>query len=344
MTNTPRTKAFASQADLADKQITFEQLSPHCWAYTAEGDPNSGVIIGDKFIMVSDATATPALAQDLIANIRSVSNKPIKYVLLTHYHAVRVLGASAYIAEGATEIIASQGTLELIIERGAQDMQSEMERFPRLFRGADSVPGLTWPTLVIGGGNPTRQVTGADGRSAGEVPGKLTLDLGGVTVQIWHPGPGHTRGDTIAWVEAEKVLFSGDLVEYEAGVYTGDAQLQEWPATLEALRALKAEAIVPGRGEAMKGAANVNKALDYTLRWVETLYRCGQEAVAKGMDLKAAMAHTRQSMDPLFGQVFIYEHCLPFDVSRAFDEASGIKNPRIWTAQRDQEMWASLQA
>ena len=57
----PATKAFASQADLADKKITFERLSPHCWAYTAEGDPNSCVIIGDKFIMVSDATATPAL-------------------------------------------------------------------------------------------------------------------------------------------------------------------------------------------------------------------------------------------------------------------------------------------
>jgi glyoxylase-like metal-dependent hydrolase (beta-lactamase superfamily II) len=334
MTSTPTTKAFASQADLADKKITFEQLSPHCWAYTAEGDPNSGVVIGDKFIMVSDATATPAMAQDLITRIRGVSDKPIKYVLLTHYHAVRVLGASAYIAEGATEVIASQGTLELIIERGAQDMQSEMERFPRLFRGADSVPGLTWPTLVIGGGNP----------AVGEVPGKLTLDLGGVKVQIWHPGPGHTRGDTIAWVEEEKVLFSGDLVEYEAGVYTGDAQLQEWPATLEALRALKAEAIVPGRGEAMKGAANVNKALDYTQAWVETLFRCGQEAAAQGLDLKAAMAHTRKSMDPIFGQVFIYEHCLPFDVSRAYDEASGIKNPRIWTAERDRQMWAALQA
>jgi glyoxylase-like metal-dependent hydrolase (beta-lactamase superfamily II) len=334
MTSTTPTKAFASQADLADKKITFEQLSTHCWAYTAEGDPNSGVIIGDKFIMVSDATATPAMAQDLIAKIRTISDKPIKYVLLTHYHAVRVLGASAYIAEGATEVIASQGTLELIIERGAQDMQSEMERFPRLFRGADSVPGLTWPTLIIGGGNP----------SQGEVPGKLTLDLGGVTVQVWHPGPGHTRGDTIAWVDAEKVLFSGDLVEYEAGVYTGDAQLQEWPATLDALRALKAEYIVPGRGEAMKGAADVLKALDYTQRWVETLYRCGKEAAVQGMDLKAAMAHTRKSMDPIFGQVFIYEHCLPFDVSRAFDEASGIKNPRIWTAERDKEMWASLQA
>jgi len=324
-------KAFASQADLQDKQITFEQLSPHCWAYTAEGDPNSGVIIGDKYIMVSDATATPAMAQDLIAKIRTVSDKPIKYVLLTHYHAVRVLGASAYLAEGATEIIASRGTHDLIVERGAQDMQSEMERFPRLFRGADSVPGLTWPTMVIGDGTPGRQ-------------GSLTVDLGGVKVEIWHPGPGHTKGDTIAWVEAEGVLFSGDLVEYEAGVYTGDAQLEEWPATLEALRALNAEFIVPGRGEAMKGHANVHKALDYTQRWVSTLFQAGKEAVAAGMDLKAAMAHTRQSMDPVFGHVFIYEHCLPFDVTRAFDEASGIKHPRIWTAERDKAMWDALQA
>jgi glyoxylase-like metal-dependent hydrolase (beta-lactamase superfamily II) len=323
-------KAFASQADLEDKKITFEQLSPHCWAYTAEGDPNSGVIIGEKFIMVSDATATPAMAQDLIAQIRKISDKPIKYVLLTHYHAVRVLGASAYVAEGATEIIASRGTYELIVERGAQDMQSEMERFPRLFRGADSVPGLTWPTLVIGDGQPGRQ-------------GSLDIDLGGVKVQIWHPGAGHTRGDTIAWVESETVLFSGDLVEYEAGVYTGDAQLEEWPATLEALRALNAEYLVPGRGDAMKGNANVNKALDYTKRWVTTLFQAGKEAAAANMDLKDAMAHTRKSMDPVFGHVFIYEHCLPFDVSRAYDEAKGIKHPRIWTAERDKDMWAALQ-
>ena len=330
MSNAP-TKAFASQADLADKTIKFEQLSKHCWAYTAEGDPNSGVIIGDKYIMVSDATATPDMARDLIAKIRTVSDKPIKYVLLTHYHAVRVLGASAYTAEGATEVIASRGTYELIVERGAQDMQSEIERFPRLFRGVEGIPGLTWPTLVVGDGKPGRQ-------------GSLTVDLGGVKVEIWHPGSGHTRGDTIAWVEEEKVLFSGDLVEYEAGVYTGDAQLEEWPATLEALRALNAQAIVPGRGEAMKGQADVNKALDYTKRWVETLFRCGKEAAAQGLDLKASMAHTRKSMDPIFGHVFIYEHCLPFDVSRAYDEAKGIKNPRIWTADRDKEMWAALQA
>jgi hypothetical protein len=112
---------------------------------------------------------------------------------------------------------------------------------------------------------------------------------------------------------------------------------------LEALRALRAEAIVPGRGEAMKGLAEVNQALDYTKRWVETLYAAAKEAAAANMDLKAAMAHTRKTMDPVFGQVFIYEHCLPFDVSRAYDEAKGIKIPRVWTAERDKEMWAALQ-
>ena len=71
--------------------------------------------------------------------------------------------------------------------------------------------------------------------------------------------------------------------------------------------------------------------------------QAGKEAAAANMDLKAAMSHTRKSMDPLFGHVFIYEHCLPFDVTRAVDEASGIKHPRIWTAERDKEMWFSLQ-
>ena len=326
-------KAFASQADLADKKITFEQLSAHCWAYTAEGDPNSGVIIGDKYVLVSDATATPSLARDLIARIRTVTDKPIKYVLLTHYHAVRVLGASAFVAEGATEVIASQGTYELIAERGKEDMQSEMDRFPRLFRNGEEIPGLTWPTLVIAGGNAAR----------GEVPGRLVVDLGGVRVQIWSPGNGHTRGDTIAWVEQDKVLFSGDLVEFNAGVYTGDAHLEEWPATLQALRALNAQALVPGRGEALQGAARVKEGIDYTQRWVETLFRCAREAAAQDLDLKATMAHTRKAMDPIFGHVFIYEHCLPFDVSRAYDEARGIKVPRVWTAERDKEMWASLQ-
>ena len=142
-------KQFASVADLEVKKTTFEQLSAHCWAYTAEGDPNTGVVIGEDAVLICDALATPVMAQNLIAEIRKVTDKPIKYVVLSHYHAVRVLGASAYRAEGLQEIIASQGTYEMIVERGAQDMQSEYERFPRLFQAFESIPGLTWPTLMF---------------------------------------------------------------------------------------------------------------------------------------------------------------------------------------------------
>ncbi|WP_300450759.1 MBL fold metallo-hydrolase [Accumulibacter sp.] len=318
------TGQFASIADLDEKKTSFVQLSAHCWGYTAEGDPNAGVIITDESVLVVDTLATPVMARRLIGEIRRLTDRPIKYVVLSHYHAVRVLGAAAYRSEGLQEIIASRGTYEMIAERGAQDMQSEYERFPRLFQAFESIPGLTWPTLVFGG--------------------PLTLWMDGLEVCVMHPGAGHTRGDTVVWVPSESVLFSGDLVECEAACYAGDAQLADWPATLAVIRALGAEKLLPGRGPALRDPAAVARGIDYTTDFVSTLFACAQEAVAAGMTLQQAMAHTRRAMDPKFGQVFIYEHCLPFDVVRAVDEAGGIRHPRIWTAERDREMWHALQA
>ena len=142
-------KKFASHADLEEKQVSFTKLSDHAYAYTAEGDPNTGIIIGDDAVLVADTQATPAMAQDVIRRIREVTDKPIKYVVLTHYHAVRVLGASAYQPQ---QILASQDTYDLIVERGEQDKASEIGRFPRLFSNVESVPpGMTWPTMTFTG-------------------------------------------------------------------------------------------------------------------------------------------------------------------------------------------------
>lgn len=313
------TKAFASQADLKPKKIRFEKLSANCYAFTAEGDPNTGVIVGDDGVMVIDAQATPLMAREVIRRIRKVTKKPIRYVTLSHYHAVRVLGASAYRAE---QVIASQRTLGLIRERGRQDMASEIGRFPRLFRGRESIPGLTWPTIVF--------------------KDEMTVMMGRLEVKIIHPGPGHTGGDTIVWVPSQRVLFSGDLVEYEAGIYTGDAHLEEWPNTLDKLSALKPRALVPGRGPALKTARESEKAIRYTRDFVRGLYANARRGVAARKSLKDVYAATRRNMDPAYGAYPIYEHCMPFDVSRAYDEARGIKHPRIWTAKRDREMWSSI--
>jgi glyoxylase-like metal-dependent hydrolase (beta-lactamase superfamily II) len=316
-------KQFASTGDLAPRKITFTRLSDEAYAYTAEGDPNSGVVIGDDGALVIDATATPVMAQQLIEQIRTVTDKPIRHVVLSHYHAVRVLGASAFRNEGCEQIIASRGTYELIRERGQQDMQSEIARFPRLFQAVESIPGLTWPTLVL--------------------ERRLTLLLGKLEVQILQIGPGHTRGDTIVWLPQSNILFSGDLVEYQTAAYTGDAQLEEWPETLNKLRTLQPAKLVPGRGPALDGAESVRAGLDFTEDFVRTLFASAKESVAKKRTLKETFLYTRSRMDERFGKVYIYEHCLPFDVSRAYDEASGMKHPRIWTAERDREMWQALQ-
>jgi glyoxylase-like metal-dependent hydrolase (beta-lactamase superfamily II) len=269
--------------------------------------------------MVVDAQATPLMAREVIRRIRGVTSKPIRYVVLTHYHAVRVLGTSAYKAQ---QVIASQATLDLIRERGAQDMKSEMGRFPRLFRGAETIPGLTWPTLSFSG--------------------EMTLMMGKLEVRIIHAGAGHTSGDTIVWVPSEKVLFSGDLVEYEAGVYTGDAHFEAWPDTLQKLRDLKPKALVPGRGPALATPAACDRGIEYTQSFIRGLYEVAREGVQAGKSLKEVYEMARRRMDPAYGQYPIYEHCMPFDVSRAFDEASGIKHPRIWTARRDREMWKAI--
>ena len=313
-------KAFASQADLADKQVTFAQLSENAYAYTTEGDPNTGVVVGDDGVMVIDTQATPAMAQDVIRHIRRVTDKPIKYVVLSHYHAVRVLGAAAY---QPREIIASEATLEMIRERGKEDMASEIGRFPRLFRDVESIPGLTWPTLTF--------------------EREMTVWMGKLEVRISHVGAGHTRGDSIVWLPAQRVLFSGDLVEYHAGIYTGDAQLAEWPATLDRLAALKPERLVPGRGAALMTATDSLKAIAFTRDFVSALYACAKESVAAGKTLKQVYEAARARLDPVYGRYPIYEHCMPFDVTRAFDEAGGVTHPRIWTAERDQEMWKSLE-
>ena len=314
--------AFASQADLADKNISFTQLSENAWAYTAEGDPNTGIVIGDEAVMVVDTQATPVMAQDVIRRIREVSSKPIKYVVMSHYHAVRVLGASAYAAEGASEVVASEDTRDLIVERGAADMKSEIERFPRLFRAVETIPGLTWPTITF--------------------KGEMTLWLGKLEVRLMQLGRGHTKGDTVVWLPQQKVLFSGDLVEYGATAYAGDAYFSDWPATLDRLEALGATAIVPGRGAALTDAAMCRDGIATTRAFIRDLFASVKAGVAQGHDLRRVYADTQALLRPQYGQQFIYEHCMPFDVSRAYDEATAHRDPRIWTAERDKDMWATL--
>ncbi|WP_170476764.1 MBL fold metallo-hydrolase [Ruegeria arenilitoris] len=313
-------KAFASQGDMSEKKISFTEVGDGLYAFTAEGDPNSGVIIGDDSVMIVEAQATPRLANKVIECVRSVTDKPITHVTLTHYHAVRVLGASAF---NAQQIVMSDMARAMVVERGQEDWDSEFQRFPRLFEGHESIPGLTWPTTTFSD--------------------TMTIYLGNRRVDLMHLGRAHTAGDIVIHVPDQNVMFTGDIVEYHSACYCGDGHFGDWGDTLDEIKWFDVDAIAPGRGDALVGKDMVNAAIENTRDFVDSTYRPAAKVAARGGTLKEAWDAVRAECDPKFSNYAIYEHCLPFNVARAYDEARGIDTPRIWTAQRDLEMWEALQ-
>ncbi len=316
-------KTFASAGDLTEKRETLEILADGVYALTAEGDPNVGAIEGEDFIVAIEARATPKAAADWLAKLRKHTDKPVRYLVLTHYHAVRVLGAAAF---NANEIIAHEMTRYLIEERGRQDWDSEFGRMPRLFREPDGIPGLTKPTLTF--------------------TDEMRIELGGDRghLELKFCGRGHTAGDIAVWYPKQKVLFAGDLVEAEAALYTGDAFHMDWSdETLDTVKAFEAEMLIGGRGAVAKGRDAVDAAIEQTREFLNGMRDNVQPVHARGGTLKEAFEATHAALAPKFGQWPIFEHCLPFNVQRLWDEYDSIDWPRIWTMERDREVWGLLQ-
>ncbi|MGI2029010.1 MBL fold metallo-hydrolase [Endozoicomonas acroporae] len=315
-------KAFASSRDLEPKKETLEVLAEGVYAFTAEGDPNVGAIEAEDFLIAFEARATPRAASDWLRELRRHTTKPVKYLVLSHYHAVRVLGAAAFSAES---IIAHENTRFLIEERGMDDWDSEFRRMPRLFREPEGIQGLTHPDIVFND--------------------RLEIPLGGLrgSLVLEYCGRGHTAGDICAWLPRHNILFAGDLVEAQAALYTGDAFHFDWSTTtLDKVKAYGAETLVGGRGAVVHGRGHVDAAIEQSRTFLKTLIDQVGTVYKNGGTLTEAFAASHKSQAPRYGNWPIFEHCLPFDVQRLWDEFDGIDWPRIWTAERDQEVWDQL--
>ncbi len=315
-----KTVSFASASDTRAQKPQVRELAPNVYGYISDFDPNCGFIVGDDQVVLIDTRPTPRMARDFLADIRAVTDKPIRTIVLTHYHAVRVMGASAF--EQAQSVIASQGTLDWVHERGQADFESEVGRFPRLFAGVEEIPGLTVPTISF--------------------DREMSLWLGGREVRLMCLGRGHSGGDTVAWLPDCGVLFAGDVVENHCGVYAGDAYIQDWAGTLDAVAALKPKVLVPGRGAVLQGTQAASEAIALTKDFLSTLLASVRTGIDAGESLRGCFQRAEQAMTPRFGDWPVFQHVLPFDVARAFDELSGIEHPRIWTAERDRELWQVL--
>ena len=312
--------SFASAADVKEQRPRVQELASGVYGYLSEFDPNCGFVVGDEHVVAIDTRPTPRMARSFLADIRGVTDKPVKFIVLTHYHAVRVMGASAF--PDLQAIYASRGTDDWIRERGEAYFASEVGRFPRLFEGVDEVPGPTIPSVVF--------------------ERELTLRLGRRELRLMNLGRGHSMGDTVCWIPDAGVLFAGDVVENRCGVYAGDAYVQDWCRTLEVVRRLAPRVMVPGRGACLSSPAACAEAVDLTRGFLETLLQAVRESLTAGESLRPCFERAERAMKPRFGDWPVFQHVLPFDVARVFDELSGIEHPRIWTAERDRELWNVL--
>lgn len=189
---------------------------------------NAGFVITRDGVVVIDALGSPELARELIAQIRRITRKPIRYVIVTHYHADHIYGLQVFKAAGATIVAHPGGRAYLTSDTARLRLQaSRQELSPWIDKKTRLVAADRWL----------------------DAP-ETTLKLGGLDFVIRHVGPAHTPEDLAVFVPQRGVLFAGDLVFRGRIPFVGQADSRQWIASLDRLIADAPNVIVPGHGPA----------------------------------------------------------------------------------------------
>ena len=189
---------------------------------------NAGFVVTDDGVVVIDALGSPALAEELIAEIRRITAQPIRYVIVTHYHADHIYGLQAFKAAGAT-IVAHRAGRDYI---GSDSARLRLEASRK-----DLLPWIDESTRIV---SADRWLEDHD----------TTLRVGSHEFQIRHVGPAHTSEDLVVFVPQRGVLFAGDLVFQGRIPFVGQADSRQWIASLTQLIDYKAKLVIPGHGPA----------------------------------------------------------------------------------------------
>jgi glyoxylase-like metal-dependent hydrolase (beta-lactamase superfamily II) len=187
---------------------------------------NAGFVVTEDGVLVVDALGSPKLAEELIAEIRRVTSQPIRYVVVTHFHADHIYGLQVFKAAGATILGHPAGREYLFSETAALRLQASRK---------DLAPWIDETTRLVGADRWLDQP-------------ETTLRMGSYEFRIRHVGPSHTPEDLVVYVDKPGVLFAGDLVFRGRIPFVGQADSQQWITSLGALIAFKPRVMIPGHG------------------------------------------------------------------------------------------------
>ena len=261
-------------------------------------ESNSVIVVGDDSVLVVDANRTPATALAVIAEIRKLTDKPVRYVVNSHWHDDHIFGNQSYKeAFPQVEFIAHRNTREDMEKLAFPHIQGGVNRFTKALSDAE--------TQLSTGAKPNgEKLTEKERAQLGEelkvykdylpkiknirlvlptvtFDQRLTLHQGGREIQILYFGRGNTRGDVAVYLPRERVLATGDLLVHPVPFAYGSF-LGEWIQSMKKLRELDAAVIVPGHGPVMRDKEYV----DTVIALLESVTSQVQDAFKRGLSLE----------------------------------------------------------
>lgn len=250
---------------------TLRRLAPGVYAAVgdtgrgSEGRPNAGFVVTDSGVVVIDAMASPRQAEELVQAIRSVTSRPIKWLILTHHHPDHHFGAIVFRRLGA-KVIAHPDRRVLASEGGEDALMANWVRVV----GLDAMRGFEFADV------PDRPVTGAD-----------TLRLGGRSLIITHPGAAHSAGDLLIWLPRERILFAGDVLVEDGVTMVVDGSSGRLLRALTTVDSLRPRRVVPGHGAI---PARPLALVARTRQYIIGLQSAMRSAIEQGTPMGRAMA------------------------------------------------------
>jgi glyoxylase-like metal-dependent hydrolase (beta-lactamase superfamily II) len=231
----------------------------------SEGRPNAGFIVTREGVVVVDALASPRQGEALLRTIRSVTQQPVTWLVLTHHHPDHHFGAIVFRRAGA-RVIAHPDTHVLASDGGPDALVADWVRVV----GVDAMRGFEFANV------PDRPVTSAD-----------TLRMGGRTIVITHPGAGHSAGDLMVWLPKERVLFAGDILIEDGVTMVVDGSAPALLRSLARIDSLGPRVAVPGHGALPKHPVQL---VARTRGYIAGLEADMRAAVQKGVPMQRALA------------------------------------------------------
>ena len=286
------------------KAYKFEKIADGVYYATATGSmvtgSNNVLIVGDRDVMVVDTGTSPAAARAFVEDIRMITNKSVRYVVNTHFHYDHTDGNQVY--AGKADIVAHDYVKDALRNRDV--LHTEPFKTSQLTNVPSRIDTLK--KQIAGEKDAARRAAleqqlavaqqgWADLKEIKPTPPNMTystkkvLNLGGREVQLLFLGRGHTNGDTFIYLPKEKIVCTGDMMESQPA-YMGNAQFDEWVATLDALKKLDFDTVLPGHGAPFRGHALITAWQGYLtdlMKQVAVLRKQGVSAddAARKVDL-----------------------------------------------------------